>query len=143
MKIRLRFYNSFLTCFLGGVIGGGIWVIENQKFPSFILEYPLHIIFAHISVGIIFGAIFRFFPSGNFNENGIRTFNSLSMLRSIQWTDIKSAKKVYLPFFSFLFVYTPSSNWAVWVPLTITNEKLLKEAMLKSNNSVLTKHISI
>ena len=136
MKIRLKFINTSFVGLFSGLLGAGVWVVEHQRIPSVFIENPSYAFALHITIAIVLGTLMRFFPAGIFDEDEIRTFNTLSLVKTVKWKDVIKTKRLNFPFIKYVLIYTESSKWALWVPISITEENKLLKTMANSKYPV-------
>jgi hypothetical protein len=137
MKIRINFVNGAMLGLVGGLAGGGVWVVQHGRFPAPFVEHPILAVSVHVLIALFFGAILRFIPTGRFNEIKITSFNTISWYKTVGWNEVASVKIVDLLVIKYLLLYTDDSRWAVWVPLNITQKAQLFKCMSDSGNEVL------
>ena len=144
MIIRYKFTSSILfgaSCSaLGSIIGGTAWELVNGSLFEVLGIYSLYMVLFFAVIGALFGIIMWAIPWGKFNSIELSTFNTLSIYKKIKWEEVNSTKILNLYVFKFILIYTPSSKWALWLPVNITKEHELRLCMAQSNNEVLKKY---
>jgi len=131
LKIKLNLTSCIRAFFFGLVFGSIVWIVENMKLPLLWSDYRFWI--ALPVVVIVSSYLFSLIPWGYITSSGIRTFNTLGIIKTLEWDGITQAKYRNLVGFTFVCLYSEHSKFAIWLPLQIKKLDKLEEII---NNSV-------